>query len=274
LQKYGEQGFIVLRGVFSQSEMREASKEIKMLREKYDGREAKVTGESLVVTEAGTGVLKSFFCPHLKAPATLKKIANSPPLFEIAQQILADEVYIHQSRINFQSAIVGTGFKWHSDFETWHNEDGMPKPRAVSAVIMCAKNRPYNGALMVYPGSHKHFVRVKGMQPDRNWEDSLSNQTYGSPDQSQLAYLAELGRTQNDPIMYLEGDPGDVIFFDSNLMHGSHGNISHESRTNVFQVFNAASNNLVEPFAGTQPRPEHLAHRTTILSSKSVLSQF
>ncbi len=40
----------------------------------------------------------------------------------------------------------GSGFYWHSDFETWHAEDGMPSMRAVSCSIALTENFAYNGA--------------------------------------------------------------------------------------------------------------------------------
>ena len=36
----------------------------------------------------------------------------------------------------------GSGFSWHSDFETWHAEDGMPSIRTVSCSIPLMENPP------------------------------------------------------------------------------------------------------------------------------------
>merc|ERR1711974_210396 len=87
----------------------------------------------------------------------------------------------HQSRINFQPPFVGTGFRPHSDSETWMSEDGLPGQRACSAVVFLEENRPQNGALMVIPGSHKRFITVAGETPENNWESSLVTQVAGSP---------------------------------------------------------------------------------------------
>jgi hypothetical protein len=43
-----------------------------------------------------------------------------------ARQLLGSDVYVHQSRVNFKPGFNGQDFYWHSDFETWHAEDGMP----------------------------------------------------------------------------------------------------------------------------------------------------
>lgn len=57
------------------------------------------------------------------------------------------------------------------------------------------------------------------------------------------------------------GPAGSVVLFDCNVMHGSGGNITPLPRHNVFVCFNSVTNRLVEPFAGTRPRPDFLAER-------------
>ena len=173
-------------------------------------------------------------------------------------QILNSNVYIHQSRINFQLPFVGTGFWWHSDFETWHAEDGMPRPRALSMVVMMNDNFGQNGALMVSPGSHKTFIQCAGQTPERNWETSLKEkQKYGTPDLQSLSELIDI-----HGLDYCEGKRGDVLMFDSNLMHGSHNNISPWARSNLFAVFNSTENLLTpHPYAAPMQRPEHIATR-------------
>ena len=52
-----------------------------------------------------------------------------------------------------------------------------------------------------------------------------------------------------------------MIFFDSNIMHGSSSNITPFARSNAFFVYNHVDNALQEPFAADAPRPEHIAHR-------------
>src|SRR3546814_10756649 len=45
------------------------------------------------------------------------------------------------SRLNYKPGFKGKEFYWHSDFETWHVEDGMPQMRALSMSILLAENR-------------------------------------------------------------------------------------------------------------------------------------
>ena len=133
----------------------------------------------------------------------------------------------------------------------------MPRPRALSAVIMCSRNTPSNGPLMVVPGSHKKFVACMGRQLEANWETSLSEQQYyGTPDLPTIRALASDGGYH-----VVTGEPGDVFLFDCNLLHGSAGNISHEPRCNAFVVLNAVSNALRQPYNAEGARPEHVATR-------------
>jgi len=176
---------------------------------------------------------------------------------DIARQILGSDVYIHQSRINYKPGFEGKPFYWHSDFETWHSEDGMPRMRAVSCVINLTENIPENGPLMIIPGSHKHFVQCKGETPEDHYKTSLRNQEYGVPPKQALTELV----SNSEGIESMTGPPGSVIFFDCNAMHGSAGNITPVPRTNLFLVFNSVENRLVDPFCGKKPRPEFIAAR-------------
>ncbi len=78
-----------------------------------------------------------------------------------ARQILGSDVYVHQSRINVKPGFGATGFYWHSDFETWHAEDGLPNMRTVSVSIALTENFDTNGGLMIMPGSHKSFSAAR-----------------------------------------------------------------------------------------------------------------
>src|SRR3546814_3200003 len=59
----------------------------------------------------------------------LRRLAADERLAGVARFLLDDTVYIHQSRLNYKPGFQGKEFYWHSDFETWHVEDGMPRMR-------------------------------------------------------------------------------------------------------------------------------------------------
>ncbi|CAJ1345501.1 unnamed protein product [Effrenium voratum] len=256
LGTFDEQGFCVLRNVVP-AERIEACR--KYLATFTSEEQLKVTDNCRLVTEANSSVLRSVFAVHEDDGSPLAELARSDLITRHVQQILADDVYVHQSRVNLQAPFKGTGFSWHSDFETWHAEDGMPKPRSLSAVIFLDKNAEHNGALMVIPGSHKSFLRCSGRQKNANWEKSLQSQVYGTPSEDHIRQLAE-----KQGIKHCVGEAGDVLFFDSNLLHASSGNRSPFSRRNLFVAFNSWTNRLQAPFYAEEKRPEHVAHRERI----------
>jgi ectoine hydroxylase len=186
----------------------------------------------------------------------IARLARDPRLIHVARQLLGSEVYIHQSRANMKPGFKGKEFYWHSDFETWHVEDGMPAMRALSCSVLLTDNNSCNGPLMLVPGSHRQFIACKGETPDENYKKSLKQQEYGVPDPLSLTLLVEQGGIE--PVT---GKAGSVVFFDCNTMHGSNGNISPWPRANVFMVYNSVENALLEPKYGLRPRPEHVATR-------------
>lgn len=199
--------------------------------------------------------IRSVFAMHELSEA-YDRLTRDALLLGIAQQILGSDVYIHQSRINSKAGFCGNGFDWHSDFETWHSEDGMPKMRAVSASIMLTENNPFNGPLMLIPGSHHYFVPCAGKTPEKNWVQSLKHQTIGIPSEDAIARLAG-SHGIDAPV----GPAGSLLLFECNTLHASNKNMSPWPRANLFFVYNSVENRLVEPFAGTQPRPDYLAAR-------------
>lgn len=207
------------------------------------------------VIEPGSRELRSLFAVH-QINAALKALCQHPKLVAIAQQLLGSEVYIHQSRINYKGGFRGKEFYWHSDFETWHVEDGVPAMRLLSCSIALTANTPYNGPLMILPGSHQRFVPCAGLTPKDHYRASLKQQELGVPDELALARLV-----QDFGITAPTGLAGAVTFFDCNVMHGSSSNITPLPRSNVFVVYNSLHNTPVEPFCGLPPRPNFIAER-------------
>jgi ectoine hydroxylase len=164
---------------------------------------------------------------------------------------------VHQSRVNRKPGFVGREFSWHSDFETWHAEDGMPAARAVSVSVALTPNFTTNGSLMLIPGSHRTFVPTCGETPPDHFRSSLRRQEIGVPDEASLAELVDAAGT----IATATGPAGSAVVFDCNVMHGSSNNITPYPRCNLFVVYNSVDNVLQEPYAAASRRPEFIASR-------------
>jgi ectoine hydroxylase len=250
LAAYERDGYLFVPDLFSAAEVEQILAEVRRL-----AADPEVAARPQTITERGSNIVRSIFEIHRSSPL-FAGLAADQRLAGVARQILDDDVYIHQSRVNIKPGFHGREFYWHSDFETWHTEDGMPAMRALSVAVALTDNNEHNGPLMVMPGSHRSYVACVGETPEQNYKSSLQAQEIGTPDPDSLTNLADqLG------IVAPKGAAGSVVFFDCNTMHGSNSNITPFARTNAFLVYNSVSNALEEPFAAPGTRPEYIAHR-------------
>lgn len=261
ISTYNSDGFILLEDVFSPQETEALLADVKRI-----GLDDAVRSREEAICEPGSYELRSIFRVHDFSPL-IAGLSCDPRLIDVARQILGSEVYLHQSRANMKPGFKGKEFYWHSDFETWHVEDGMPGMRALSCSVLLTDNNDCNGPLMVIPGSHLQFISCQGQTPDNHYKKSLKQQEYGVPDQLSLQLLVEQGG-----IRPITAKAGSVVFFDSNTMHGSTGNISPWPRANVFMVYNSVENRLSPPKYGLNPRPDYIAARQKVKALEPVAS--
>lgn len=242
-------GYLVLEGMFSDAEVAALQAESSALR----------TGGGIapenVITEPNSDEVRTVFRLD-EQNALFARLAADERVAGKVRFLLDDDLYLHQSRLNYKPGFTGKEFYWHSDFETWHAEDGMPRMRAISASVLLTDNSPLNGPLMLIPGSHKTFVSCAGETPDDNHATSLKKQEIGVPSPESLSKMAD-----QHGIDYASGRAGTVILFDCNTLHGSNGNITPFPRSNAFFVYNAWTNRVGQPFAAKAPRPAFLSSR-------------
>jgi ectoine hydroxylase len=250
LAAHGCDGYSAVEGLLGADEVGAYRRELRRLIE-----DEALRGDERVIVEKGSAEIRSIFEVHRISPLIAELVAD-PRVVDRARQLLGSEVYIHQSRVNLMPGFTGKGFYWHSDFETWHAEDGMPLPRAVSMSLALTDNHPFNGGLMVMPGSHRWFVPCVGETPKDHFRASLREQEIGVPSTRAITTLAEARG-----IDQFTGPAGSALWFDANIMHGSGNNITPFPRWNIFVVFNSVENTLIEPYAAPAPRPDFIAAR-------------
>jgi ectoine hydroxylase len=246
-------GYLFFEDLFNSAEVEALRAELNQLSQSSQIRQLEET-----IAEPDSDIVRSIFRVHELSPA-YAKLCQDQRILNVVEYLLGGQAYIHQSRVNFKPGFSGKEFYWHSDFETWHTEDGMPTMRAVSVAIALTDNTEFNGPLMVIPGSHKRYVTCVGETPDNHYKQSLRKQEYGVPDETSLMTLVQEGG-----LVSPKGKAGSAVLFDCNMMHGSNSNISPFPRSNVFFVYNSVANKLEAPFGGTQPRPEFIAARDNV----------
>lgn len=240
LDEFDARGFIQLPDVFAATEVGAIRDELARMSTDHD-----VRADDACIVEDGS--VSSIFDVARFSPL-LHDVLADERMAGVARQLLGSDVYLHQSRINEHPAFVGNGYEWHADFETWHVEDGMPRPRAVSAAIALTDNHEQNGPLLIMPGSHWTYVTTVA--------EPTAEARPGAPDQKSLSVLAD-----RHGIESCKGPAGSVVFFDGNAMHGSNGNITPYPRSTVFAAYNSVENTPGDPFGPDAPRPDHVASR-------------
>jgi ectoine hydroxylase len=247
---YEKNGFLYFESFLDRDEVAALQTEMDEMRVAEAVRQSE-----LAVNEPTTGETRSVFAVQTVSELMHNLVADQR-LLGMVRQLLGSDAYLHQTRLNFKPGFRGKEFYWHSDFETWHAEDGMPRMRAVSCSIALSDNFAYNGPLMLIPGSHQHFCQCQGWTPDAHYQQSISKQDLGVPSDEQLEWLTKAGG-----IAAPTGPAGSIVLYDCNTMHGSNGNITPYPRFNLFVAYNSVANTLAEPFAAEEPRPWYYGQR-------------
>ncbi|WP_399921757.1 ectoine hydroxylase [Streptomyces kanamyceticus] len=249
---YDGDGFLAFGALIDPVEARECHEEIQRM-----AADSVLRSSGRVVVEPDSDEIRSVFEVH-RLSDVFRRVVQSGRLADRARQVLGSDVYIHQSRVNYKAAFDGSKFGWHSDFETWHSEDGMPAPRALSFSVALTDNLPYNGPLMIIPGSQRTFVPSVGRTPPGYHKLSLlgKNLPAGPADRTAVTALA-----LRHGIRQFTGPAGSAVMFDCNCLHASGGNVSPFPRTNLFVVYNSVDNPLTTPYAASEARPRYLADR-------------
>ena len=262
LARYERDGFLVFNNFLDQETVKRFRDDLRA----YENDDSILRSEG-TITEPGKQEIRSIFGIH-ELSDRFDRLTRESRLLDMVHQLLGSDAYIHQSRINFKPGFHGKGFDWHSDFETWHAEDGMPRMRAVSFSIALTDNTPFNGPLMLIPGSHKTFVPCVGRTPEDNYQSSLKKQELGVPNNRDLAAMAD-----DYGIKAPTGPAGSLIIFECNTLHASNANMSPWPRSNLFFVYNSVENQLQAPFCGNKPRPDFLGNRNSTEALVPVTSE-
>jgi hypothetical protein len=147
---------------------------------------------------------------------------------DACEQILDDEVYHYHSKMIMKDAQVGGAWTWHQDYGYWY-QNGVLYPDLVSLFIAVDPSTRENGCLQAIKGSHL-LGRI---------DHVLTGQQAGA-DMSRVEKVLE-----RLPLVHVEMQPGDGLFFHPNLLHRSDRNRSDKPRWSMICCYNARHN---DPF--------------------------
>ena len=196
------------------------------------------------VREKGSDAVRTNFAAHLYS-YPFAKLARHPRMVEPVMQVLGEELYMHQFKINGKAAFDGDVWQWHQDYGTWKNDDLMPAARAMNVAIFLDEVNEFNGPLMFIPGSHKLGVL------DAGHDTTTTSYPLWTIDHATISRLVGRGG-----IVAPKGPAGSMILFHGCLVHASTSNLSPWNRVAVYLSLCAVSNHIRR-----FKRPGYIAHR-------------
>ena len=213
---YHADGYHLAKGLFDAEEidlLRRSAKEDNELDRRSFGR---ADGEGGVVrlslwNHPGDGIYGMF--------ARCERVVRS------CEALLGGEVYHYHSKMILKDAKVGGAWAWHQDYGYWYY-NGVLAPDLLSVSVAVDRATQENGCLQVIPRSHL-LGRI----------DHLKT---GDQSGADLDRVAEI--LKRLPLVYVEMEPGDALFFHSNLLHRSDQNHSEQPRWSLICCYNAARN--------------------------------
>ena len=217
IRDFKDKGFVVVRGFFPPDVMAEMSDFLDALRDREPepGREAKYYEESPLTGETILVRVENVVNEH-NAAFTGRLISDETR--ECLTQLLGEPPVLFKEKVNYKLPGCRPD-KLHQDQAAGWNKycDFF-----ITMAVAVDENREDNAALS--------FMSSGGYPRAGLMSDEWQPITEADP-----PYQPE------EDYSLLEADPGDVIFFDSYVPHGSPANTSSRSRRNIFLTFNRAS---------------------------------
>lgn len=217
IAQFHRDGYVIARGLFDQEEadiLRKTAKaDVAFKQHAYDLKDGEGGATKLVLwNKVGEDLYGT--------------VARCPRIVDSMEQLLGDEVYHYHSKMSIKEPYTGGAWTWHQDYGYWYM-NGCLFPDMASAFIAVDPNTRENGCLQVLKGSHK-IGRVE--------HGKFGDQTGADPERTtQAMKVMEL--------VYVELDPGDVLFFHSNTLHRSDQNKSPHPRWSMICCYNTKHNN-------------------------------
>jgi ectoine hydroxylase len=257
ITSYHENGFLLIESLLEKDE-------IKILR-KETRKVIDVDQPGRILEKNGVDV-RSVFAPH-KFNDAFDIFCRLGKIVEPVVQLLHDECYVYQAKLNSKSAFDGDHWEWHQDFPFWHFEDNLKRPEILSAMVFVDEISEFNGPMFLVPGSQQAGIAAidssaGDLQSESVWFKEYQNRApYMAHLTSKLKYTIDRDVLsdwmEKNSLYSAKGPAGSVLLFHGNVFHSSPNNLSNLSRNAFFITYNAVKN-----------APQSASNRPDFLCSK------
>lgn len=155
-------------------------------------------------------------------------LVRSCKMVQAVRQLLGEEspVCHFHSKLMQKKPRVGGSWEWHQDYGYWYKNQFLFPDQMMSVMVALTAATKENGCLQVIRGSHK-MGRVN---------HGFAGEQVGA-DMEMVEHALK-----HMELVYCELEPGEALFFHSNLLHRSEANLSADPRWSLITCYNLQSN--------------------------------
>jgi ectoine hydroxylase-related dioxygenase (phytanoyl-CoA dioxygenase family) len=186
---------------------------------------------------------------------TFGLLTRSERMVDAAQVLLGEgEVCHFHSKLMQKEPKTGGAWEWHQDYGYWYKNGFLYPDAMFSIMVALTEATKENGCLQVLKGSHKMG----------RFEHNFAGEQQGAD----MPFVEEALKICER--VYVELNPGDILFFHSNLLHMSEANLSDKARWSLISAYNLSYN---VPFREKNPScitPVKVVPDEAVLASSAV----
>lgn len=171
-----------------------------------------------------------------------------------AQLMDSDAPVCHfHSKLMQKEPKVGGAWEWHQDYGYWYKNQFMFPEQLLSIMVALTVANKENGCLQVIKGSHK-----------------LGRVNHGFAGEQVGADMVMVNNAlKTMELVYVELEPGDALFFHSNILHRSEANLSDHPRWSVISCYCSQSNLAYNETSTSWKEPVQVVPDEAILQWKA-----
>lgn len=148
---------------------------------------------------------------------------------------------------------VGGAWEWHQDYGYWYKNQFMFPDQLISVMVALTPANKQNGCIQVIKGSHKLGRVNHGFAGEQVGADQV---------------MVDNALKTMD-LVYVEIEPGDALFFHSNILHRSEANLSASPRWSIISCYCSQSNLAYNETSTSWKTPIQIVPDEAILAWKA-----
>jgi ectoine hydroxylase-related dioxygenase (phytanoyl-CoA dioxygenase family) len=219
VQQFHKDGYVIVRGFFSQTEIS------KLYGIAIDDTLMRENALDLNDQSGKKTKLTLWFNPGDDIYSLV--LRSERMVYSVAKLLDSDSPVCHfHTKLMQKEPRVGGAWEWHQDYGYWYKNQFLFPDQLVSVMIALTEANKENGCLQVIKGSHK-----------------LGRVNHGFAGEQVGADMVMVNHAlENMDHVYVELNPGDALFFHSNILHRSEANLSDRPRWSLISCYNSLSN--------------------------------